>query len=91
MFMFFCQTVYLGTALKELNDVRSVLEQNGIKYKYHIQNHEGEWLVPGKSTIRGNFGSAGMHMDSANLYEIGVRKKDFEQAQFLIRKLQEVK
>ncbi|HKM03258.1 MAG TPA: hypothetical protein VJZ04_01470 [Lachnospiraceae bacterium] len=86
MFGFKSKTVYLGSSLEELNNIRELLEQNNIKYKKHLQNHSGQWLAPGRGTVRSNFGSAGMNMEYDILYEVCVSISDYEKVLFLINR-----
>lgn len=83
------QSVYIGYDIKEFNDIRNLLETNGIDYDYKVNNHQGQFLAPGAGTIRGSFGSLGTDLDRAYEYEIKVFPKDAEKAAYSIRKLKE--
>lgn len=81
------ESVYIGYDLKKFNEIRDALDHAHLAYKYHTRNHQGQFLAPGRGTIRTQFGSAGM--DSAHMYEyeIKVSAKNREKAAEIIRSL----
>lgn len=81
---FFRQDVYIGYSMEELAKVRQALVNEGIKYSYKVIDHSGEWL--GRGTTRGNFGSMGMNMNYAKQYTVSVKRKDYEQANYVVNK-----
>lgn len=73
--LFNSRTVYLGTDIKKFNDMRSYLENQGIKYKYKTHNRMGHWN--GKGTTR-SMGTIGNSPEMMCEYEILVHKADYE-------------
>lgn len=85
MFTFFnSESLWVGTDMNRLSQIRSILDNNAIKYKYKVKNHLGQWN--GRGTARGTMGSLGNSIDQMYQYEIFVYKKDFEQAKYLVSK-----
>ena len=83
MFTFFnSESLWIGTDMNRLSQIRSILDNNSIKYKYKVKNHLGQWN--GRGTTRGTMGSLGNSIDQMYQYEIFVYKKDFEQAKYLV-------
>ncbi len=81
---FFREDVYIGYSLAELAKVRQALVNEGIKYSYKVLDHSGQWM--GRGTIRGNHGSMGMNMDYSKQYTVSVKRKDFEQASYIVHR-----
>lgn len=79
------ESLWIGTDLKKMNQIRDALDLKGISYKLKTKNHLGEWT--GKGTVRGNMGSIGNQTELMHQYEILVYKKDFETAKFIIGNL----
>ena len=67
----------------ETNEIRDVLDREGIPYKYKVKDRLGDWN--GSGTFRGSVGSAGIPADQSKQYEILVEKKDMAQAQNVIK------
>ena len=83
MFTFFnSQSLWIGTDMIRFNEIRTVLDNQSIPYKYKCRNHLGQWN--GKGTIRGSHGSFGNPTDQMYQYEIFVYKKDLENAKHVI-------
>ena len=72
-----------GTDMKKFNEIRDVLDREGIPYKYKVKDRLGDWN--GSGTFRGTVGSAGIPADQSKQYEILVEKKDMAQAQNVIK------
>ncbi len=68
------KTVFMGTSLREFNEMREFLKQNGVKYKYKVNGQSGRWS--GGGTHRGIHGSVGMRMEHDKMYEIRIKEKD---------------
>ncbi|MGN7300314.1 hypothetical protein [Ferdinandcohnia sp. SAFN-114] len=83
--MFNKEDVYIGYSMEELSKVRDILASNGIKCTYSVINSSGKMV--GRGTTRGNFGSAGMNHNYEKQYVVSVKKKDFEEAKYIINKL----
>lgn len=79
------RTVYLGNSLELFNKVRNLLEDNKIKYKYDIKNHQTALMSPGRGTARTVVGSFGKLSEYDSLYEIKVNEKLFDKANYLIK------
>ena len=83
MFTFFnSESLWIGFEMDRFNQIRGILDNNSIPYKYKVRNHLGQFN--GRGTIRGAKGSFGNSTEQMYQYEILVYKKDFEQAKFLI-------
>lgn len=78
------RSVYIGYSIDKFNQIKNLLNQNHIAYKHSVKNHQNQWLIPGKITVRGAFGSLGTNLDATIQYEIKVSSKDFEGAMYLI-------
>lgn len=84
MFTFFnSESLWIGFEMERFNQIRDILDSKSIPYKYKIKNHLGQFS--GRGTIRGTKGSFGISTEHMYQYEIFVYKRDFKQAQFLIR------
>ena len=81
--LFNSKSLWIGNDLTRLNQIRNLLEQHSVPYKYKVRNHLGQWN--GKGTIRGTMGSFGNPTEQMYQYEIFVYNKDFEEAQYLIK------
>lgn len=82
--LFNTESLWIGTDLKKFNEIRDILDREGICYKYKVSDQLGLWM--GKGTVRGNFGSIGNSPDQFKQYEILVEKKQLENARMVIRK-----
>ena len=83
MFTFFnSESLWIGFEMDRFNQIRDVLDNNSIPYKYKVRNHLGQFS--GRGTIRGSKGSFGNSTKQMYQYEILVYKKDLEQAKFVI-------
>lgn len=80
--LFNSESLWLGTDMNRLAQIRSILEEHSIPYKYKVRNHLGQWT--GKGTLRGTCGSAGNPTEQMYQYEIFVYKKNLEEAKHLI-------
>ena len=81
---FFKQEVYMGYSLEDLAKVRQALANADIKYSYNVHDHSGQWS--GRGTIRGRCGSMGLNMKYAKQYSVSVKRKDYEEASYLVNK-----
>ena len=81
--VFHSESIWIGTDMKKFNEIRNVLDKEGIQYKYKVKDRLGEWS--GSGTFRGTVGSAGIPADQSKQYEILVEKKDMAQAQNVIK------
>lgn len=84
MFFFNKEEVYMGYSMGEFSKVRTILESEGIKYVFKVINPSGKWL--GTDTSRGNFGNSGLNKNYERQYVVAVKKKDVENAKFLIHR-----
>lgn len=71
---FHAKTVFLGTNLKEFNEMREFLKQHHVKYQYKINSQSGRWI--GGGTVRGIQGSIGISPERNKMYEIRIHEKD---------------
>jgi hypothetical protein len=76
--MFGWREVYTSLTMSDFAKAREALGQKGIRYYYRSKNTFGN--------SRGHTGSLGINMDYAYQYYLYVKKKDYEQAQYLIGK-----
>lgn len=81
---FFKQEVYIGYSLEDLAKGRQALANGGIKYWYNVHDHSGQWS--GRGTIRGRSGSMGLNMKYTKQYSVSVKRKDYEEASYLVNK-----
>ncbi len=70
--------VYNGYSLEKLNDVRSTLAANNIKYKYRT-------VIRNNFARRGRTGSLGLNLNYSNLYYVYVHKRDYNKACAVLR------
>lgn len=68
------KTVFLGTNLREFNEMREFLKQHNVKYKYKVNSQSGRWV--GGGTARGIQGSIGINPEHGKMYEILIQEKD---------------
>lgn len=80
--LFNSESLWIGTDSNRLAEIRSILENHSIPYKYKVRNHLGQWT--GKGTLRSTCGSAGNPTEQMYQYEVFVYKKDLEQAKYLM-------
>ena len=52
------ESLWIGTDMKRFNQLRDVLEREGIAYRHKVKNRMGQWS--GSGSMRGRTGSAGM-------------------------------
>ena len=84
MFFFLKEEIYIGFLIEELTKVRDILDQENIKYTIKVKYPSAQWAGPG--TVRGNFGSFGMNSTYEKQYQVFVKKKDAEQAKYLVHR-----
>lgn len=83
MFTFFnSESLWIGTDMNRLNEIRDRLDEAGIPYRYKVKNHLAQWT--GRGTQRGNMGSIGNPADQMYQYEIFVYRKDLEKARYVV-------
>lgn len=73
------KTVYNGSSISEFSRIRNLLELNNIEYKYKTVDLGHNSYLGSQGVTRskgGNFGNA----DSSLLYEILVRKDNYDEA-----------
>ena len=78
MFWFNSEEVYIGYSQEDLLKVRECLEIEHIKYGYRIMNHSGQ--------SRGRSGTFGLNTNFERQYQVYVKRKDYERAQYLVDK-----
>lgn len=74
--------VYAGVDMKAFADIRAVLEQNSIPYRYKLRTRTGQWTPDG--TVRAHAGSYGENASFSTEYAVYVHKAQAEQARVLI-------
>lgn len=79
--------VYRGYSAERFNRIRELLDQNGIDYKWEVDNRQSNFLDFGRGTVRGSFGNAGMNAGAQREYVIKVTGAEEEKAKFLIGEL----
>lgn len=84
MFIFNYENVYIGYSLEELEKVRNILSFENIKHKYKIINHNNQWGLIG--TKRGHCGNFKINRNYEKQYNVYVKKHDYENAKYLIKK-----
>ena len=55
--------VYQGFDMQEFNKIRELLRGAGIWHDWKVDDRQTHFLAPGKGTVRGSFGSAGVNLD----------------------------
>lgn len=85
MFNFKTASVYTGFDLKIFNEIRTLLERADIAYRYQVKNRQGQFLGPGRGTVRSSFGSLGTDPENTYEYVIKVAPKDKAKASYVIR------
>lgn len=85
MYLFNKEDVYIGYSLSEFSNIREALATNHIKYTYNIRSHQGQFA--GSGTIRGTFGSFGMNRNYETQYTVSVKRKDSDEAQYLVNEV----
>lgn len=86
MFGLGMKSVYIGYSLKDFSEIREVLAQNNIDYKYKVKNRNASWLFPDAGTVRARTGSAGIDPEREHEYEILVKQEKAEEASVLIHR-----
>ena len=84
LIVFNSESLWIGTDLKQFNEIRDILDRQNIRYKYKVKDQLGEWT--GSGTLRGRVGSVGNPAEQAKQYEILVERKNLELARFAIQK-----
>ena len=84
MFFFLKEEIYVGFLIEELAKVSDILDQENIKYSIKVTDPSVQWANPG--TVRGNVGSFGMNSRYEKQYQVFVKKKDAEQAKYLVHR-----
>lgn len=75
-----------GQDMKRFSEIRNLLAEEGIDYKYKVKNQMGEWSGE-HGTIRSNMGMLGQDSSLDYEYEIFVHKDDYERAGRLVENL----
>lgn len=76
--------LYITYDRKEQATVRKILSQNNIEYDVKVKNRRSP--SPMAAGSRARTGSVGTDLEKNYEYKIYVRKEDYEQAEFLLRK-----
>ena len=76
--MFDKKSIYFGNSISEFNKIRNILEEHKVKYTYDIIDRQGTFLAPGTGVARSINGLSSMENSFEKLYEIKIRKKDYE-------------
>lgn len=74
--------------MKRFNQVRDLLEHQGIAYSYRTKSTGGS-AGPWTGSIRARMGSMGERQAYSAEYHIFVHKKEYEKVMFLLRKLKQ--
>ena len=53
--VFHSENIWTGTDMKKFNEIRDVLDREGIPYKYKVKDRLGDWN--GSGTFRGSVGA----------------------------------
>lgn len=81
----FCsRTVFLKSNLSEFNAAKAKLDLNGISYKTKVLNDEKATVLPRQGSHRSFGGNLSKYGNPISLYEILVRRADFELAKKII-------
>jgi hypothetical protein len=79
------KSIYVGQSKKELEMVKKALEKNNIRYSQNEINHNSAFLGPGHGCGRSVSG-----IDSHNdIYEILVKRNEYERAKACVKKYKE--
>lgn len=70
--------LWIGKDLKRFHEIRNLLDDKKIPYKYKVRDRLGQW------GSRSRVGSFGNQPEQMYEYEIFVYNKDLDQAQYLI-------
>lgn len=76
--------VYQGFDMQEFNKIRELLRGAGIWHDWKVDDRQTHFLAPGKGTVRGSFGSAGVNLDCTKEYKILVKEKDWDSVQSIL-------
>ena len=80
------KSVYIGHDMKRFSEIRNLLAEEGIDYKYKVKNQMGERSGE-HGTVRSNMGMLGQDSSLDYEYEIFVHKDDYEKAVRLVENL----
>ena len=84
--MLFKKEIICTDSMMVFHNARDILKDNKIPYSYKVVNQ----LSPGIFDNRAGYvGSLGVNMDHAYLYYLYVAKKNYDKAQYLVRKAYE--
>jgi len=78
--------VYATFSMDVQARVREILSANGIDYSFSVKNRMSP--SPMAAGSRGRMGTAGQSMNVMYEYTFFVRKRDYEQASYLLRTIQ---
>lgn len=79
MFLFDKEDVYIGYSLDEVSRIINTLSENNIKYTHKVVKY-----LSGDE--RFSFKRVGINMDYETQYTISVKKKDYDEAKYLVNK-----
>jgi|GEM_PF-2335552 len=80
--MFGMKTLYVGQSLDKYNKTLDILSANNIKYKTDVAGRSSQWL--GQGATRSNFAMTDANIKHDTMYEIKVKKQDYEKALYLV-------
>ena len=86
MLIFNKKSVYLGSSMKEFNEVREILDHHDIKYKYKLSDRNTSSFFPGRGVTRTMYGTSPQSLNQGTTYEILVKEDDYELVQEYLRK-----
>ena len=79
------RTIYLGRSSKIFNELRNLLQENHISYRYKMHNHNEALIAPGLGTARSQGGNLSNMND--DIYEILVSKENEAKALYLLQSI----
>ena len=85
------ETIYIGNDMGRFSQIRDILSRAGIDYTYKVSNPLNRALgTSGGETVRSMTGGIGFGgAPAADIYEVFVRKKDYERAKYILDQRQD--
>lgn len=80
------KSIYCGSSLHEASNIESILIKNNIPCKFRKIDHTNDSILIGKGSTR-SFG--GNFLTEPIIYEISVKKPDYEKARYIISQYNE--
>lgn len=84
MFGFGMEELWAGYSMEQFHKIRQALNDGKMEYTYRVQDRQGQMMFPQSGTLRARTGSAGIPDGQEKAYVILVKKKDLEEAKYLI-------